>query len=63
MLLDRGSERVQLDQLIDSARAGESGAVLLRGEAGIGKTALLEQALESAAYLIVLRKLSSASVV
>jgi AAA ATPase domain len=55
MLLDRDSERVQLDQLIDRARAGESGAVLLRGEAGAGKTALLERAVESAADLIVLR--------
>jgi DNA-binding CsgD family transcriptional regulator len=55
VFLDRGSERVRLDQLIDGARAGGSGVVLLRGEAGIGKTALLELAVESASDLLVLR--------
>ncbi len=41
MLLDRDSEREQLDRLIADVRVGESRALVLRGEAGIGKTALL----------------------
>jgi DNA-binding CsgD family transcriptional regulator len=44
-----------LDRLIDDARAGGSGTVLLRGEAGVGKTALLERAVDSVSDLIVLR--------
>ena len=44
-----------LDRLLDEARAGQSGVLVLRGEAGVGKTALLEHAIESASGLIVLR--------
>jgi DNA-binding CsgD family transcriptional regulator len=42
MLLDRGSERHLLDRLIADVRAGESRALVVRGEAGVGKTALLD---------------------
>ena len=42
MLLDRRSERQLVDQLVDDVRAGESRALVVRGEAGVGKTALLE---------------------
>lgn len=31
-----------LDDLLSAAHAGQSGAVVVRGEAGIGKTALLD---------------------
>jgi hypothetical protein len=48
-------EREVLDQLIDRARAGRSGVLVVRGEAGIGKTALLEYAVESASDLLVVR--------
>ena len=40
-LLGRGSECAALDQLVASVRAGPSRALVLRGEAGIGKSALL----------------------
>src|ERR671934_267626 len=40
-LVGREAERARLQAVIDDARAGRSGALLLHGEAGIGKTALL----------------------
>jgi DNA-binding CsgD family transcriptional regulator len=44
-----------LDGLLDDARAGRSGVLVLRGEAGIGKTALLEHAIDSAPDFTLLR--------
>src|SRR5689334_24942972 len=41
-LLDRVRECAVLDQLVAGVRAGESRVLVLRGEAGVGKTALLE---------------------
>src|SRR6476469_3358043 len=55
MLRGRRDECATLDRLLDGARAGRSGTLVLRGEAGVGKTALLEYAVESAADLTVLR--------
>jgi DNA-binding CsgD family transcriptional regulator len=55
MLLGRLPERAALSQLLDAARAGRSGVLVMRGEPGIGKTALLEHAIESAAGLRVAR--------
>src|SRR5690348_13470895 len=37
----RARERSSLDSLLDRVRGGESAALVIRGEAGIGKTALL----------------------
>lgn len=42
MLYGRTTEQERLEQLVAGARAGCSGALLIRGEAGIGKTALLD---------------------
>jgi predicted ATP-dependent serine protease len=55
MLLDRLPERGALSELLDVARAGRSGVLVMRGEPGVGKTALLEYAVESAAGLRVAR--------
>jgi DNA-binding CsgD family transcriptional regulator len=55
MLLDRQAEQRELDLLIEQASAGTSGAVLLRGEPGIGKTALLGYAAERAGSMRILR--------
>jgi DNA-binding CsgD family transcriptional regulator len=55
MLLDRLPERAALGGLLDAARAGRSGVLVLRGEPGVGKTALLDWAVESAAGLRVAR--------
>ncbi|MYR94805.1 MULTISPECIES: AAA family ATPase [unclassified Streptomyces] len=42
MLYGRTTEQERLAKLVAGARAGCSGALLVRGEAGIGKTALLD---------------------
>jgi DNA-binding CsgD family transcriptional regulator len=41
-LTDRRIERDALDQLVGAVRAGESGTVVVRGDPGVGKTALLD---------------------
>jgi DNA-binding CsgD family transcriptional regulator len=57
VLLGRESECARLDELLDRARLGRSGALVIRGEAGIGKTALLDYAAERAAGMTVVRAL------
>jgi DNA-binding CsgD family transcriptional regulator len=54
-LLGRADECAVLDGLIDDVRRGESRSLVLRGEAGIGKTALLKYLVESASDLTVVR--------
>ena len=55
MLLGREDERLALDRLFAQARDGHSGVLALVGEPGIGKTALLEHAAESAGDMRILR--------
>jgi hypothetical protein len=55
MMLDRLADRAALDQLLSAARARQSSTLVLRGEAGIGKTALLDYAIESASGFQVVR--------
>jgi predicted ATPase len=55
MLLDRRNERAVFDGLLEGARGGRSGVLVVRGEPGVGKTALLRYAIESASDLQVVR--------
>jgi Cdc6-like AAA superfamily ATPase len=54
-LRGRASECAVLDDLVSAIRRGESRSLVLRGEAGIGKTALLEHLIASASDLTVIR--------
>jgi DNA-binding CsgD family transcriptional regulator/tetratricopeptide (TPR) repeat protein len=54
-LRGRDAECSALDRLIDAVRGGESRAIVLRGEAGVGKSALLEYVVESASGCRVAR--------
>ncbi len=42
VLLGRGPECERLERLVGAVRSGESQSLVLRGETGVGKTALLE---------------------
>ncbi|MFI6477639.1 AAA family ATPase [Nonomuraea sp. NPDC050663] len=55
MLHGREAERAVIDRLLTGARAGRSGAVVVRGEAGIGKSALLRYAENAADEMRILR--------
>src|SRR2546421_3285276 len=54
-LTGRRSERDVLDRLIEAVRAGESQALVVRGEPGVGKTALLDYIVEQASGCRVVR--------
>jgi DNA-binding CsgD family transcriptional regulator len=57
VLIGRESECERLEGLLDRARLGRSAALVVRGEPGIGKTALLDHAAERAAGMTVVRAL------
>jgi class 3 adenylate cyclase/DNA-binding CsgD family transcriptional regulator len=54
-LVGRDDERELLDELLDDARASRSRALVIRGEAGVGKSALLLHAIDRAEGFRVLR--------
>src|SRR5580700_4446006 len=54
-LLDRERERAALDGLLGDLRLGRGGVLVVRGEAGVGKSALLEYAVGAAADMRVAR--------
>jgi hypothetical protein len=54
-LLDRERERAVLDGLLGDLRLGRGGALVVRGEAGVGKSALLEYMVGAAADMRVAR--------
>jgi DNA-binding CsgD family transcriptional regulator len=54
-LLGRQHERKLLDRLLEAALGGRGGSLVLHGEPGIGKTALLEYATDAAQEFQVLR--------
>ena len=46
-LFGRKRERAVLDRLLEGARGGDGGVLVVHGEPGVGKTALLEYAIEA----------------
>src|ERR687883_1237216 len=54
-LRGRSSEREALDRLLENVRGGQSAVLVLRGEAGVGKTALLHHCARQASGLRVAR--------
>ncbi len=55
MLVGRDAERQVIERLLAGARVGQSGCLVLVGEAGIGKSALLDEAAAGAHGMQVLR--------
>ncbi|MGA9160251.1 MAG: ATP-binding protein [Actinomycetota bacterium] len=54
-LRGRQAECAVLDELLEAARAGQGGALVVRGDPGVGKTALLDFAAGSAGDFRVVR--------
>src|SRR5215207_6433044 len=55
VLLGRAAERELLDRLLENVRAGQSAVLVLHGEAGVGKTALLHYCARQASGFHVAR--------
>jgi hypothetical protein len=55
VLVDRVVEAEAVERVLAAAREGLSGVLVLRGEAGIGKTALLDHVAENAGDMRVAR--------
>src|SRR5258708_12184822 len=54
-LLGRDRQRAVLDRLVESARDGYGGALVVHGEPGVGKTALLDDSVDKAMTLRIVR--------
>lgn len=54
MLLGRSEEQAAISRLLDGARNGKSGTLIIRGEPGIGKSALLRHAAAAASSMQLL---------
>jgi DNA-binding CsgD family transcriptional regulator len=54
-LIGRANECRHVERLLEAAKGGHSGVLVVRGEPGIGKSALLEHAVRSAAGFQVVR--------
>src|SRR6478609_5732056 len=54
-LLGRQRERAVLERLLESARDGHGSVLVVHGDPGVGKTALLEYAVEAGEDFRVLR--------
>jgi DNA-binding CsgD family transcriptional regulator len=57
VLIGRVDEQAQLEAMLEAARRGESGSLVIRGEPGVGKTTLLEALVARADDFRVLRAL------
>ena len=55
LLLGRAGEREALDRLLDNVRGGQSAVLVIRGEPGVGKTALLHYCARQASGFRVAR--------
>jgi DNA-binding CsgD family transcriptional regulator/tetratricopeptide (TPR) repeat protein len=55
MLFGRERETAQINEVLDDARGKRGGALVIRGEAGIGKSALLSAAIEHAGGMRIFR--------
>lgn len=61
VLFGRDAEQVRISELLDGARASRGSALVIRGDAGVGMSALLEHAGEQAGDMLVLRSVGVAS--
>lgn len=55
MLLGRSNECAALEELLDVVRGGQSRVLVLRGVPGVGKTALLEHAVDATSGFRIVR--------
>jgi AAA ATPase domain len=60
-LLGRQRERAALSQLLSDVRSGRSRVLVLRGEPGIGKTALLDDLCARADHVMLVRRAGAES--
>ena len=55
-LVGRRSERDVLDRLIEAVRGGESRALVVRGEPGVGKILEIHQELPGRIHIVLIRQ-------